>query len=71
MKETCSQYNICFLGEIPLTPRQNLIDAEFDKIVPRLNKPVMIQDGAIMKLYKSLAKKTLKTVISKLPTGKH
>lgn len=64
----CEENGIALLGEVPLTPSQDMIDAEFDGIATRMDgsKPVILKDSALTKLYKSIARGVVKAAIRRL-----
>lgn len=66
--EICEEYGIAQLGEVPLTPEQGKIDLEFDKIASRVTTitPLVLKDSMLTKLYKRIAKETVKSVVRRL-----
>ena len=66
--EICEEYGIAQLGEVPLTPEQGKIDLEFDKIAARVTTitPLVLKDSMLTKLYKRIAKETVKSVVRRL-----
>ncbi|MBU1173305.1 MAG: Mrp/NBP35 family ATP-binding protein [Proteobacteria bacterium] len=63
--DICGDHGIPQLGEVPLTPQQGIIDREFDKIAQRVvdAKPLVLKDSMLTKLYKRIAKETVKSVV--------
>ena len=61
----CEEHGIAQLGEVPLTPLQDIIDREFDKIAGHVidAKPLVLKDSMLTKLYKRIAKETVKSVV--------
>jgi len=68
MGRICEENGIAQLGEVPLTPKQDMINLEFDKIAQRVvdAKPLVLKDSMLTKLYKRIAKETVKTVVRRL-----
>lgn len=64
----CRDYGIPLLGEIPLTPSQRVIDAEFDRIVQSMSKltPIVVRDSVLKRLYGVVAKKAVAAVVRRL-----
>jgi len=64
----CGKSGIAILGEVPLTPKQDVINLEFDKIAERVVKatPQALKDSMLTKLYKKIAKETVKSVVRRL-----
>jgi len=64
----CEEQGIAQLGEVPLTPSQDIINKEFDKIAERVVKatPLVLKDSMLTKLYKRIAKETVKSVVRRL-----
>lgn len=64
----CRDHGIPLLGEIPLTPSQRVIDAEFDRIVQSMSKltPVVVRDSVLKRLYGAVAKKAVAAVVRRL-----
>lgn len=64
----CREHGIPLLGEVPLTPSQRVIDAEFDRIVQSMStlSPVVLRDSVFKRLYRAIAKEALKAVIRRL-----
>lgn len=64
----CEEHGIALLGEVPLTPSQGSLDSKFDSIVSRMGgtKPLILKDSALVKLYKSVARQVVKTVLRRL-----
>lgn len=61
----CEEHGIAQLAEVPLTPNQERLDLEFDKIAARVTSitPLILKDGMLTKLYERIAKETVKAVI--------
>lgn len=66
--EVCQQYGIHFLGDVPLTPRQDTVDSAFDIIAREIitTKPIILKDDIAIKLYKAIKRKGLKTILRRL-----
>ena len=66
--DTCEEHGIAQLGEVPLTPKQDLLNLEFDKIAARVinANPLILKDSMLTKLYKKIAKETVKSVVRRL-----
>jgi len=66
--DICEKHGIPQLGEVPLTPKQDVINVEFDKIVRRVvdASPLVLKDSMLTKLYKRIAKETVKTVVRRI-----
>lgn len=64
----CEEHGIAQLGEVPLTPKQDLLNLEFDKIAVRVidAKPLVLKDSMLTKLYKRIAKETVKSVVRRM-----
>ena len=64
----CEENSIAFLGDVPLTPSQGIIDKEFDSIISRMDgtKPLILKDSMLTKLYKSIATQVVKAAIRRL-----
>jgi len=64
----CEEHGIALLGEVPLTPQQNMLNQEFDKIALRVidAKPLVLKDSMLTKLYKKIAKETVKSVVRRM-----
>ena len=64
----CEDHGIPQLGEVPLTPSQDMINLEFDKIAQRVidAKPLILKDSMLTKLYKKIAKETVKSVVRRM-----
>jgi len=64
----CEEHGIPQLGEVPLTPSQDILNLEFDKIALRVidTKPLVLKDTMLVKLYKRIAKETVKSVVRRL-----
>jgi len=64
----CEENGIALLGEVPLTPSQNIIDLEFDRIANRMDgvNPLVLKDTMLTKLYKAMAKGVVKAAIRRL-----
>lgn len=64
----CREHGIPLLGEVPLTPSQQVIDTEFDVIVQRMAglSPVVLKDSVFKRLYRAIAKEALKAVVRRL-----
>jgi len=64
----CGESGIALLGEVPLTPSQEVINLEFDKIAERVIdvKPLILKDSMLAKLYKRIAKETVKSAVRRL-----
>ena len=68
IESVCRENGIPVLGEVPLTPSQRQIDLKFDTIAQQViaEKPVLLKDGTIMKLYKEISKKAVKAIVRRL-----
>ena len=66
--DVCKESGIALLGEVPLTPSQDIINLEFDRIVQRVvgAKPLVLKDSMLTKLYKRIAKETVKSVVRRM-----
>jgi len=66
--EICRQFGILLLGEIPLTPDKNLVEAAFLNIAARIDgvKPVVIDESKAKKLVRSAKRKLLKAAVRRL-----
>jgi len=64
----CEENGIALLGEVPLTPSQDIINLEFDGIATRLDgiKPLILQDSMLKKLYKKVAKGAVKAMVRRM-----
>lgn len=64
----CREHGIPLLGEVPLTPSQQVIDSEFDMIVQRMAglSPVILRDSVFKRLYRAIAEEALKAGIRRL-----
>ena len=64
----CEEHGIAQLGEVPLTPKQDLLNLEFDKIAVRVidAKPLVLKDSMLTKLYKRIAKETVKSIVRRM-----
>jgi len=64
----CEKHGITLLGEVPLTPKQGIIDLEFNKIAQCIihAKPLVLKDSMLTKLYKRIAKEVVKSVVRRL-----
>lgn len=64
----CEEHGIPLLGEVPLTPSQDIINLEFAKIAKSVvnANPLVLKDSMLAKLYKRIAKETVKTVVRRL-----
>ena len=64
----CEENGIALLGEVPLTPSQDIIDLEFDKISERVINvsPLALKDPMLTKLYKRVAKGAVKAAIRRM-----
>ena len=63
IEEICEEHGIAILGEVPLTPKQDIINKEFDKIAERVigARPLVLKDSMLAKLYKRIAKEAVKS----------
>ncbi|MBA7468179.1 Iron-sulfur cluster carrier protein [subsurface metagenome] len=63
--DVCGESGIPLLGEVPLTPSQDIINLEFDKIAKSVvnANPLVLKDSMLTKLYKRIAKETVKSVM--------
>jgi len=66
--DICEKHGIPQLGEVPLTPKQDVINLEFDKIARRVvdASPLVLKDSMLTKLYKRIAKETVKTIVRRM-----
>lgn len=66
--DVCGESDIAILGEVPLTPSQDIINLEFDKIALRVvgAKPLVLKDSMLTKLYKRIAKGAVKSAVRRL-----
>ena len=64
----CEKHGIPLLGEVPLTPLQAKVDAEFDKIADRIEhiKPKALTDDMVTRLFKAIAKQSVEAGIRRL-----
>ena len=64
----CEEHGIAQLGEVPLTPSQDIINLEFDKIAQRVvnAKPLVLKDSMLMKLYKKVTMKAMEAAVRRL-----
>ena len=64
----CEEHGIAQLGEVPLTPNQERLDLEFDKIAARVPSiaPLILKDSMLTKLYERIAMETVKAVVRRL-----
>jgi len=68
LREVCGESGIAILGEVPLTPSQDMINLEFDSIAQHVidAKPLILKDSMLTKLYKKIAKETVKSVVRRM-----
>jgi len=66
--DICEKHGIPQLGDVPLTPKQDVIDLEFDKIAKRVMnaRPTVLKDSMLTKLYKKIALGTVKSVVRRI-----
>ncbi len=64
----CEEHGIAQLGEVPLTPKQDIIDLEFDKIAVCVvsGTPLILKDSMLTKLYKAMAAKVVKAAVRRM-----
>jgi len=64
----CEENGITHLGEVPLTPEQDIINKAFDKIAQRVidASPLVLKDSMLTKLYKKIAKGAVKAAVRRL-----
>jgi len=64
----CKKYGIAILGDIPLTPDERLIAAEFDEVANNFEKvrPRILEPNIAIKLYKDLKRRLLKVAVRSL-----
>jgi len=63
--DICAEHGIPTLGEVPLTPSQDMLNLEFDTIAQRVvdAKPLVLKDSMLAKFYKRIARETVKSVV--------
>lgn len=68
LAETCKEFGIPLLGEIPLTADRKTIDDTFDQVVSNLDgaKPVVLKDDIAQRFYKALKRRILKGVVRRI-----
>ena len=66
--ELCEEHGIPQLGEVPLTPSQDIINLEFDKIALRViaAKPLVLREGMLKKLFDKIALKAVEAATRRL-----
>ena len=64
----CEEHGITQLGEVPLTPEQDMIDKEFDQIASCVVKatPLVLRDSMLTELYKKIAMRAVKAMVRRL-----
>lgn len=68
LDKVCQQYGIPLLGSVPLTPSQDRIDMEFDRVVERMegSRPLRLADDMAMRIYKAIKRRAIKALVRRL-----
>lgn len=66
--DLCKEHGIPVLGEVPLTPSQQILNKHFDSVVASMLacEPKVLAPGVFSKVYKGIKRKALKEIIRRL-----